>query len=138
MTAKQRRLKIHHGKRLEQLLKAMDISVSELHRKTNVTRNTIVAKLKAEEIEDKYILAFSEALGIDPTYFAGSESPDSYAAVSLTIAKEKIALLHKEIEDLKAQNVLLSNQLSINARFIEELERQLLDYVKSASLGIEK
>ncbi len=124
MTAKDWRLKIHQGNRLEQLLSAMDISVTELYRRTNISRNTIVAKIKAESIEEKYILAFSEALGIEPAYFAGTDNPDHFAAISLTSAHEKITTLTATVDDLKGQNELLRNQLSINARYIDQLEKQ--------------
>jgi len=111
MTAKDWRLKIHQGNRLEQLLSAMDISVTELYRRTNISRNTIVAKIKAESIEEKYILA-------------GTDNPDHFAAISLTSAHEKITTLTATVDDLKGQNELLRNQLSINARYIDQLEKQ--------------
>lgn len=133
MTAKQLRLKIHHGKRLKQLMDSMNISVTELYRRTNVARNTIMAKLKADQIEEKYILAFSEALGIEPAYFAGTEEPNHFAAISLVSAQQKISEQSAEIEELKSQNTLLRNQLAINGRYISELEKKIADRVSSVS-----
>jgi transcriptional regulator with XRE-family HTH domain len=138
MISKQRRLKIHHGKRLEQLMQSMHISVTELYRRTNISRNTITNKLQSETIEDKYIFAFSEALGIEPAYFAGTDDPDSYAAISLTVAQGRITALEKDKTNLQAEIDLLRNQLSINARYIDQLEGQLATRVSTVSEKDEK
>ena len=117
-------VKFSQGKRLGELMESAKVNVSQLSRITGVSRNTIDVKMRATAIGEKYVLLFSEALGVDPAFFSESESgsPETFQALSIGQARQKISDLESRLLECCQAREMLSEQLAINARYIVELE----------------